>query len=510
MTRRRTYRPALFLLVFMFVATGVATGCADSPIPPGDAGGDGNDAGSSSDTGRPRMDTGYAERDADVSPTDAAEDSDVPDTTDAGDSRADGVDTASSDASDVSTGWTSSPSIDWTKLVGASGTETPSTVVSSPSGAIYVGGWTKNALYGGSFSGGDFDGFIVKYNARGSRAWTRLPGSSGDDGVTDLAVDGTGTLFVGGETDRDIFGRKGKGRDDGFVATYDASGTRNWMRYIGSSDWEDLEAIDVAPSGALYAVGYSGSGLYGRRYNGGRWDAYVVKFGPGGNREWTRMIGTAGPDYGYAVTVDASNNVYVGGQALGPLHGESYTDGGDAFVVKYDSTGHRVWTRLFGGTYLDEVLSLSFDGAGHLYVSGQTGADLFGRTGAGSQDGFVSKYKIDGTRLWTRLIGSSERDLVKGVTTVGPAGVVATGYVGGRLPKTQYRGGDSDAFLVGIDASGNRSWGRLVGTSATDEGVEVDAERDGTIRATGWTKQSLNGLPYNGGERDGYLMTLTP
>ena len=65
-------------------------------------------------------------------------------------------------------------------------------------------------------------------------------------------------------------------------------------------------------------------------------------------KAWTRLIGTVNTEIGYGVAVDAGGNVYVTGFTDGPLDGQPYVGVQDIYLVKYDSSGTKLWTRLCG------------------------------------------------------------------------------------------------------------------------------------------------------------------
>ncbi len=58
---------------------------------------------------------------------------------------------------------------------------------------------------------------------------------------------------------------------------------------------------------------------------------------------WTKQLGTFFNDWGYGVTTDSSDNIYITGDTGGGLDGNtnSLSTGGtsDIFLVKYDSSG---------------------------------------------------------------------------------------------------------------------------------------------------------------------------
>jgi hypothetical protein len=81
-------------------------------------------------------------------------------------------------------------------------------------------------------------------------------------------------------------------------------------------------------------------------------------------------------------------NVYVAGYttstdfpvlgAIQPLSGGSY----DAFVAKLDWNGASTWATYLGGTLTDAANALALDGAGGVYVAGQTLSSDFPLLGA--------------------------------------------------------------------------------------------------------------------------------
>ena len=73
--------------------------------------------------------------------------------------------------------------------------------------------------------------------------------------------------------------------------------------------------------------------------NVGSWDMFLVKYNSSGTKQWTKQLGTSAIDYGKGVTVDSSDNLYVTGVTAGGLDGNTSSGGGDLFLVKYNSSG---------------------------------------------------------------------------------------------------------------------------------------------------------------------------
>ena len=60
-----------------------------------------------------------------------------------------------------------------------------------------------------------------------------------------------------------------------------------------------------------------------------------------GTKQWTKQLGTSSDDYGDAVEVDSSDNIYVTGHTYGGLDGNTNSGNKDLFLVKYNSSGVR-------------------------------------------------------------------------------------------------------------------------------------------------------------------------
>ena len=71
-------------------------------------------------------------------------------------------------------------------------------------------------------------------------------------------------------------------------------------------------------------------------------DSYTVKYSPDGDLLWENTYAGSGTgtDYGYALTLDPSGNVYVAGFGNGTNPATF-----DIFVLKYDADGNSVWTQ---------------------------------------------------------------------------------------------------------------------------------------------------------------------
>jgi len=64
----------------------------------------------------------------------------------------------------------------------------------------------------------------------------------------------------------------------------------------------------------------------------------------------SRQLARSSNDYAYGVATDSSGNVYVAGGTNGGLDGNTNAGNTDLFVVKYNSSGTKQWTRQLGSS----------------------------------------------------------------------------------------------------------------------------------------------------------------
>ena len=112
---------------------------------------------------------------------------------------------------------------------------------------------------------------------------------------------------------------------------------------------------------------------------------------------WTKQLGASSDDWGYGVTIDSLGNIigniYVTGRTGGGLDGNTNSGETDIFLVKYNSSGTKQWTKQLGTSYNDYGQGVTTDSSGNIYVTGYTnGGGLDGNTNLGGRDIFLVKY----------------------------------------------------------------------------------------------------------------------
>ena len=247
-------------------------------------------------------------------------------------------------------------------------------VAVTPTGdAVVTGSWTRGT------TGMNPITFLATYSARGAqKAFRLLPlpfdGEWFNEGW-DVAVDALGYVYVAGSA-HDFNGAR-----IAYLAKYDASGGEVWARRF-SGGGHYTGAWGVAANAAADRVCVTGwlSGVLEGQASAGRGDAYVVCYDTSGTRLWMRQFGTDERDVGEGIAMDGAGNVFVAGTTEGTFGtslGGLLGGGTDAFLARYDREGVQTHLWEFGTLAGDRGYGVAADGAGNVYVTGNTWGSMW-------------------------------------------------------------------------------------------------------------------------------------
>ena len=184
---------------------------------------------------------------------------------------------------------------------------------------------------------------VAKYNAStGTQMWAFEPTTEWQD-FFQVVADGAGNAIAVGHVNAASLAT-----ENGYVVKFNAGGTVVWSQSINgaANDFDGGLTVDVDSAGNVYA-GVESRVVPGMFVNDD--DILVVKLAAAtGVEQWRRSITGAlvGSDLPSFITLDASDNVYVGGAVY-----ESSAGNTDALLAKLNSaTGAVVWSITKAGT----------------------------------------------------------------------------------------------------------------------------------------------------------------
>ena len=390
-------------------------------------------------------------------------------------------------------------------IVGTVATGATSSTNLTSAFAVQFGGTGLNAASAGIR--GNYDVFVVKYNAAGVCQWAVAGGGNSDDYGYGVAVDGSGNVLVTGSV---------------YNAATSNINSASDPTYAVQFGGVNLHSITTVPNGDMFAAKYSQNGVY----------------------QWAVTGGGTSTDYGSGITVDSSGNVLVVGSVATAAtsasnQASSYlvqfggiglnsastrtANNYDVFVVKYSAVGVYQWAQAAGGTGDDEGTGVALDGNGDVLLTGYVTnkaisttnytsayAVQFGGIGLnsanvsirGNQDVFVAKYSGAGVYRWAVTGGGTNTNVGYAVTADSNSNVFVTGVVYNAASSStnlasnpvlavQFGGiglnsassivsTNSDVFVAKYNVNGTYQWAVAAGTSGPDSsnGLAVDGSRN--------------------------------
>jgi|GEM_PF-328872 len=416
------------------------------------------------------------------------------------------------------TAWTAgSPTLDWVQCVGGSHHENSFSVRNTTDGGFVIAGFTNSSDGDFSTTGyhGNEDAFVAKFNSSHGVEWTQIIGGSGSDygRFVQQTTDG-GFILAGYTTSTDgNFSASGlHGDQDAFIARMSSNGTVLWVHCIGGTYTDRAMAVQQTSDGGFILAGNTGSSD-GDFADAGRhnfYDAFAVKLNATGAVEWARCVGGSNPDYGTAVQQTGDDGYILAGytnSSDGNFSTAGFHGNWDAFAAKLNPSGTVEWARCIGGPLGEDygyfVRATTDDGVILCGESISIGGDFSGAGNHGSTDAFLAKINATGSPQWTRCIGGSNRDTGRSVQQTPDGGFLLVGSTSssdGNFTGSGYHG-YYDAFVAKTDSAGAVQWARCIGGPDDENGNALDLRSDGRIVIAGLVEAEggdMSGCGYHG------------
>lgn len=326
----------------------------------------------------------------------------------------------------------------WEKTFGGNGFDEGRDVKECFDGGYIIVGSTS------SFGQGYFDVYLIRTDENGETLWTKTyGGQSNDRGYSVLQTSDSGYIIVGNTQSF------GNGSSDVWIIKVNKNGELMWSRTYGGT-YADGGLYIVKTFDSCYVI----SGYTKSFSNNLDADIYLLKIDENGNLLWERNYGLRGfglDEFGYCVKEADDNGLIIVGYGRFPNgHGVD-----DLWVLKTNSEGETLWTKIFGGELADYGYSVLVDN-NFLFV---------GYAGSFDRNIYLIKTDNNGNLIFERSYGGIGYDVGYSITKSLNNHYIIVGST------ESFGSGGNDVYLLEIDGNGNILWTRTFGGRSEDIGL---------------------------------------
>jgi len=224
------------------------------------------------------------------------------------------------------------------------------------------------------------------------------------------------------------------------ILTAKAQVQQEWVaRLNGPGNFNDVAyAMTLDASGNIYVTGTVSTGTGS--------DIATIKYNPAGTQIWMQMFNGGTHDVAFVIFVDNLGNVYVAGSSQGG-------NGADYITVKYNSFGAQQWFQIYEGPAFEEdgAASVAIDASGNVYVTGFS-------TGIGTAYDYATiKYNLSGVEQWVQRFndpGNGE-DVASSLALDGSGNIYVTGRSNFNYTTIKYNPSGVQQWIQTYNGPGN-------------------------------------------------------
>lgn len=291
-----------------------------------------------------------------------------------------------------------------------------------------------------------------------------------------------------------------------------------YSTYLGGTGSDFSNAIAIDNAGNAYIVGYTESLNFPtnnpqQKSISGKNDLFIAKLNSTGNSlAFSTYIGGSDEDFGNAIAIDSTGNVYVTGYTFStnfpvanPFQSKNgnttANSGGDAFIVKLNSQGNSlIYASYLGGMSDDMATSIAIDSENNAYITGFTNSINFPVANSiqsksnGGFDAFLTKLNAAGNSLvYSTYFGGSDNEFGNAIAIDKSNNAYIVGLTDSRNlpivnPQQSILGGDSDGFIAKFASTGNTvNFATYFGGSNFDVITSVAVDSTSNVYVTGVT-----------------------
>ena len=246
-------------------------------------------------------------------------------------------------------------------------------------------------------------------------------------------------------------------------------------------------------------------------------DIWLIKTDLEGNHLWDKKFGGTKVDYSIRLIPISNGQFYiVGGTASsdGDVTFDPYPSSMDYWIIKIDSSGNKMWDKVYGGNMTDQVWSSCYSTNDEVLIAGwSASSDGDVPPNFGLFDMWILKLDSTGNKVWNTIIGTDGQDIPYTIKQTSDKGYI-TG--GASLSMTQSSANipcvdpfkQTEVVITKLDSLGKIEWSRCYGGSEKEGMLDIIELSDGYLVAG--VTSSNDGDLLNSGYHIGYYNNGQP
>lgn len=299
----------------------------------------------------------------------------------------------------------------------------------------------------------DYDAYVIKIDNYGKKLWSKIYGGKYDEQANALTTYKKDFLFVGST--------KSYGNDNlsYYFVKFNAKGEVYWQKSYYRGDRDYYYGNDIITDGENLLIAGTEKHL---KFLSAKVNPLLLKIDNKGKMLWRSYIYGKDEDRAKAI-IHVEDGYIMAGVTETYGHGDF-----DAYLVKLNKQGKKVWFNTFGGE--DDEIAEDV-------IAAKDGYLLVGTTdsfGLNYKDVYVIKTDKKGKKIWERSYGGRYDDEGFAITKSPDGGYVIAG-------RTETRRNGSDLYLFKINEKGEIIWERTYGGEEDDTAHDIVSTKDGYL-----------------------------
>lgn len=299
----------------------------------------------------------------------------------------------------------SARNIEWENNYGGSDEDIAFSILQTDGGYIIAGQTKSNdGDVFGNF--GSVDIWVLKIDLLGNILWENNYGTNRSETFKSIEKTSDGDFIISAISTLNTFNRKC------WVFKINSFGIILWQKEFGIDESINIPHSIIQTNEGGYVLLASSNAFHDNPNNDNISDLWVLKLDRSGDLEWDVSYGGSDNELAGAI-VQTEEGEYV---VLSTTHSQdgdvsNQYGQGDLWILKLNVSGNLIWEKNYGGSYGDYAYDMILTSDGDLLISAGSASNDIDLTGNnGGFDIWMVKLDIDGGILWQNNFGGSQMD----------------------------------------------------------------------------------------------------